>query len=140
MPTNFDLKNLARRYAALPPQKRSLILLVSSLSFAMIGFLLGFAIITRSMESSPTEESDVTLKPTVNRKSIFGKIVPLEASLYMEGTHRLVDDDGNTLILLSAKDDKLKLSEGMKVQVSGVVRKTLEGDAEIMAVELIKFK
>jgi len=92
------------------------------------------------MESSPTEESDVTLKSTVNRKSIFGKIVPLEASLYMEGTHRLVDDDGNTLILLSAKDDKLKLSEGMKVQVSGVVRKTLEGDAEIMAVELIKFK
>jgi hypothetical protein len=140
MPTNFDLKNLAKSYSALPPQKRSLILIVFSLSFAVIGFLIGFAILTKSMENVPPEDSDTISKPVVNRKSIFGKIVPLEASVYMQGTHRLVDDNGNTLVLLNAKDDKLKLSEGMKVEVSGVVRKTLEGDAEIMEVELVKFK
>nr|MBC7244424.1 hypothetical protein [Chloroflexota bacterium] len=69
-----------------------------------------------------------------------GYIQELGPSIYMQGTHVLVDREGKLICLLSAKESGLDLDAYMrsKVVVIGVMSKTVEGDAQIMEVEAIE--
>ena len=75
----------------------------------------------------------------IRKKSYFGKVIALEARFNVEGTHQLVDKEGNSIILLKANDDKLVLAEGRFVTVSGVLEKTSSGE-KVLVVEKILFK
>lgn len=70
-----------------------------------------------------------------------GYIKELGPSIYMQGTHVLVDREGKLICLLSAKEKGLDLDAYMmmgRVVVIGVMSKTVEGDAQIMEVEAIE--
>lgn len=69
-----------------------------------------------------------------------GYIKELGPSIYMQGTHVLVDRDGKLICLLSAAKSGLDLNAYMtgKVVVYGVLAKTVEGDAQIMEVEQVE--
>ncbi|MBC7261733.1 MAG: hypothetical protein H5T63_06935 [Chloroflexi bacterium] len=69
-----------------------------------------------------------------------GYIKELGPSIYMQGTHVLVDREGKPICLLSAAKTGLDLDAYMtgKVTVYGVITKTVEGDAQIMEVELVE--
>lgn len=135
-----SLETLSANYSKLPQRQKLSFLLIGSTIFLSLGIGLGFMLINTSVPPETNEISELP-KKTPAKKTLSGKIIPLtEASIYMQGTHRLVDDEGNTLILLKAKDDKLKLAEGMRVEVEGVVTKTIEGDMEIMEVEKVRFR
>lgn len=69
-----------------------------------------------------------------------GYIKELGPSIYMQGTHVLVDREDKLICLLSAARSGLDLDAYMtgKVVVFGVITKTVEGDAQIMEVELVE--
>jgi hypothetical protein len=69
-----------------------------------------------------------------------GYIKELGPSIYMQGTHVLVDRENKLICLLSAAKSGLDLDAYMtsKVVVFGVITKTVEGDAQIMEVEQVE--
>ncbi len=70
----------------------------------------------------------------------IGYIEELGPSIYMQGTHILVDHEGKRICLLGTVEGGPHLDKHMmsKVMVIGVLSKTVEGDAQIMCVELIQ--
>lgn len=59
----------------------------------------------------------------------------------MQGTHQLVDDQGQMVCLLSGREFGIDLNQAIgtqKVNVYGTVSATVEGRAEIMEVQRIE--
>ena len=70
-----------------------------------------------------------------------GFIKELGVSIYMQGTHLLTDREGNMVCLLSARESGLDLGSYMSqgvVAVTGIITKTVEGNAQIMEVKLVE--
>ena len=68
-------------------------------------------------------------------ESYTGIISSLDSSIYSEGSHQLTNENGDTVLLLEAEDDKLMVSLGMEAEVQGPVRMTADGNQKIMMVE-----
>ena len=68
-----------------------------------------------------------------------GYLKELGVSIYMQGTHMLVDRDGNLICLLASAPGGSDLDTYAigKVRVIGKMEKTVEGDARIMYVQSI---
>jgi hypothetical protein len=64
-----------------------------------------------------------------------GVIEALGVTVYQQGTHRL-EKDGKMIALLEAAGPQIKLDDfiGKSVTLEGIVKKTVEGDLEIMSV------
>ena len=75
--------------------------------------------------------------PAAESSSWTGKVEKLGPSVYMQGSHRLVQADGTVLLLASAKLDLSKY-EGKTVTVSGRASPTVEGHQTIVDVEAVK--
>lgn len=88
---------------------------------------------------SPTETTTENSEAPANWKSYTGLITTAGAGVQMQGTHRLLDENGETMVLLEARDDKLEVATGMTATVRGPVKKTVEGSEQIMTVEEIVF-
>jgi hypothetical protein len=69
-----------------------------------------------------------------------GYIKELGLSIYMQGTHVLTDREGKDICLLAAVEGGPDLNQYMQgqVRVLGVLEKTVEGDAQIMHVQLVE--
>lgn len=70
-----------------------------------------------------------------------GLVKELGISIYMQGTHRLVDERGQLICLLSGSQNGIDLNQAMgqgRVNVYGVLSPTVEGNAQIMEVELVE--
>lgn len=70
-----------------------------------------------------------------------GFIAELGASVYMQGTHLLGDREGKVICLLDARESGLGLDSYMskgQVRVTGIMTKTIEGNALIMEVKLVE--
>jgi hypothetical protein len=69
-----------------------------------------------------------------------GYIKELGVSIYMQGSHTLVDREGKLICLLGSKEGGPDLNQFMRDQVVviGVLSKTVEGDAKIMDVKLVE--
>lgn len=69
-----------------------------------------------------------------------GFLKELGPSIYMQGTHILVDREGTLICLLSAPEGGPNLDEYARYQVVviGVMEKTVEGNAQIMRVQSIE--
>lgn len=133
------------------PQKTLLLLFVAVLSL-FVGWGMGKILtLKRTMPSPEVSESEkeVAEEETGNEEeeelpsdweSYTGTITPLDASIYMQGSHKLVDENGEIALLLEARDDKLEVASGMEAEVQGPVEKTVEGNQRIMTVEKIVFR
>ena len=123
------------------------ILLIAIAAALVIGSILWFASTPRqsplpaiseeaaSSSSSPAAASSVSSEPLSEPFQTFqGRVQPLEASVYMEGTHRLVLHDG-AFLLLSSDTVSLQAYEGKQVEATGVVQDAVEGGIRIMAVK-----
>ncbi len=96
---------------------------------------------TEQSSSSVGSESDLAttgstvITPTRN-VSYIGTVGELGVSIYQQGTHKLVLDDGQ-FILLESTDANLSLNVYLekRVEVRGSVQPTVEGNGEIMRVE-----
>ena len=70
----------------------------------------------------------------------MGYIKELGVSIYMQGSHTLVDREGKLICLLGSREGGPDLNQFMRGQVVviGVLSKTVEGDAKIMDVRLVE--
>jgi hypothetical protein len=70
----------------------------------------------------------------------MGYIKELGVSIYMQGSHTLVDREGKLICLLDVQEGGPDLNQFMRGQVVviGVLSKTVEGDAKIMDVRLVE--
>ena len=82
---------------------------------------------TAASASSVVETRNVSYRGTVENQGV---------SIFMEGTHKLELDDGRFILLQSDVVD-LNASVGMKVEVLGAVRPTVEQGGQIMRVERV---
>jgi len=69
-----------------------------------------------------------------------GYIKELGISIYMQGSHLLVDREGTMICLLDSREGGPDLDQFMRGEavVIGVLSKTVEGDAQIMDVRLVE--
>lgn len=89
-----------------------------------------------STTTPPVEEEQTSSRPETKNVIYRGRLEVLGTSIYMEGTHRLVLEDGRFVLL---EGDGLVLNEylGKEVEVFGTTRATVEGGAIIMRVERV---
>lgn len=104
-----------------------------ALSLALLP-LAGCSLFTTS--TPPVEEEQTSSVAETKNVIYRGTLLPLGASIYMEGTHRLELEDGR-FVLLEA--DGLILDDylAMDVEVFGATRPTVEGGGIIMRVERV---
>lgn len=93
---------------------------------------------TSSAASSTSSVAAVEASSSLPREtanvSYRGVIQPSGISIYMEGTHRLVLDDGRFVLLTSESVD-LNDYVNQEVELRGAIRPTVEGNGMIMRVE-----
>lgn len=78
----------------------------------------------------------VTERPETKNVIYRGRLLPLGASIYMEGTHRLELEDGR-FVLLESNGLLLDEYANEDVEVFGSTRATIEGSAIIMRVDRV---
>ncbi len=68
-----------------------------------------------------------------------GTIEELGMSIFMQGTHKLVDDKGELVALLQSGSDNLDLNSylGQKVKVTGSAAPSVEGGATFVTVDSV---
>lgn len=73
-------------------------------------------------------------------ESYTGKVQAMGMSMFMQGSHELVDDKGNMIVLLQAATDQVNLKsfEGKKAKVSGTTEDTVEAGGKIVSVVAIE--
>lgn len=73
-------------------------------------------------------------------ETFTGIVEELGISIFMQGTHKLLDDQGEQIALLQAAKDDLDLSAylGQKVEVSGASAPAVEGGATFVSVESVR--
>jgi len=114
--------------------------LLAALVVAGVGILV-FNLTSRGVTSPPSSVGEETPPDTPQQQDrLTGRVLPLGPSIYMEGTHKLVDDAVEIVAILRASDDKLKLAEGFQVEIFGEKKKTVEGEMVLIEVEEIRFK
>ena len=69
-----------------------------------------------------------------------GTVEELGMSIFMQGSHQLMDDKGERVALLQAATDKVDLNAylGQTVEVSGSATPSVEGGATFVTVDSIK--
>lgn len=68
-------------------------------------------------------------------ESYTGKIEPMGMSIFMQGSHQLIDDNGDVIVLLNADEGvDLDRFSGKKVKVTGNVEDTVEAGGRIVTV------
>lgn len=85
-------------------------------------------------EETPVEEPEQEVMEDVTYE---GTLEPAGISIYMQGSHRLIMDDGDFLLLESEELD-LEAYENEDVSVTGDVRPTVEAGGLIMTVKRIE--
>jgi len=106
-------------------------IIVASIQFSNIGAPL------QTADSLP---SNVSGSPRSNTKVLMGRVFPSSDYGYVEGSHVLLDNQGDVTAILKSNDDKLLLVIGMEVEVEGKVKVSSESDLEIMDVATISIK
>lgn len=73
-------------------------------------------------------------------KSFKGTVEELGFSIFMQGSHQLMDDKGERVALLQAGSDAVDLNAflGKKVEVSGEASPSVEGGATFVTVSSVK--
>jgi len=72
-------------------------------------------------------------------KTFEGIVEELGMSIFMQGTHKLVDGKGELVALLQSGSDSLDLNSylGQKVKVSGASEPSVEGGATFVTVQSV---
>jgi hypothetical protein len=72
-------------------------------------------------------------------KSYTGKVQPMGMSIFMQGSHQLVDDSGEMVVILQTENGKIDLNKFVNkmVKVSGSEEPTVEAGGSVLTVTSI---
>jgi hypothetical protein len=102
--------------------------------------LLSYALVTLLVATTAvTAEPPPRNKETKKMDSYTGTIKPMGMSIFMQGSHQLVDGDGEMIVILQSDGDvNLQKFENKKVKVSGTASDTVEAGGKILNVSSIE--
>ncbi|HOD01253.1 MAG TPA: hypothetical protein PKH50_00855 [bacterium] len=113
--------------------------------FILVGFLIGYLISPKLNENEVDEivrYGESSENPSVKKVEAEGKITYVNPEFYpMDNiSYSLTDNDGKDIYLLSSKDQKLEIAEGLNVKVIGRMGKLKDGKTDVLIVEEIVVK
>jgi len=110
--------------------------------FLFLGLLAGYFISRSYYKPNNLNQADSKDLNNVSFSSYEGIVTYVDPQLYPEDKIKfaLMDSSGNEIILLRAKDQKLEVSEGHLVQVSGKKQKLFSTKGEYLLVESLVVK
>jgi len=132
------LTTLYAKIEQLKGKKLVILLMCVFIVFLLIG--LGFGYITNKVLNKTEQTEFVNTQETPSAKQYYqGRVVYVNPNLYPNDkiSYMLADENGNEIILLKSKDQKLVVTEGHTVKALGKVLKTKIGDKEYLMVEEI---
>lgn len=104
-----------------------------------LGIILGLILLIFLPVTAEQDGPKESAKETKTMKSYSGKVEPMGMSMFMQGSHQLVDDKGDMIFILQAGGEvNLSKFEGKNVTVEGTVEDTVEAGGKLMTVESIK--
>lgn len=108
--------------------------------FLAIGITIGYFTNGELNQNETTEQRPTAVLDPNAMLEYDGKIQYIDPSHYPQDkiTYKLVNPNGEEIILLKAKDDKLKLAEGLTVKVKGTKGKTLDNENDFLLVKEIQ--
>lgn len=135
------LKNLYDKIESL--RGRSLVAfgLVIIVLFVCIGIAIGYLTNDElKQDENPNMQNQAKSLDPNALQEYEGKIQYIDPSFYPADkiSYKLVDTQGKEIILLKAKDDKLKLAEGLTVKVRGTKSKTADTKNDVLLVKEIQ--
>lgn len=72
-------------------------------------------------------------------KSFTGKIEPMGMSIFMQGSHQLVDDKGEMIVILQGdQSTDLQSFVNKKVTVTGETQDSVEGGGTVLVVKKVE--
>lgn len=116
---------------------------ILTLCVVTIFVLISFNINNQLLKTGKDLKENITNpQQRVSAKTYQGKVVFVEPSFYPDDqiSFKLVDDFGNKKVLLKAVDDRLVVVEGLNVELSGSLTKTLNKKEDVLIVEEVVVK
>ena len=107
--------------------------------FTIIGLSVGYLMSPKLSEDETPAENYSGNLPKPEKTEASGKITYVNPEMYPmdEISYSLTDGSGKDIYLLSAKDNKLEISEGLYVRVVGTLSKLKDGKTPVLIVEEI---
>ena len=135
------IRNTHNKFEQLSGKKILVLFIVIFVVCVPLGIVIGNSIKPISKE----DEIQIGQKTAqVKEKSIYydGKIEYVNPGYYPNDTisFALVDENGKQIILLSSKDQKLNIAEGLFVKVRGTMFKTKDGKSSVLNVTEVIIK
>ena len=132
------LKNYYAALESLRGRQLFVTLLTVFILFVLLGFFIGYLNSERLNKSEkPSPNNKVVLTPPDPKTTYSGVVTFIGSNVYPEDgiMYSLVDTSGKQLTLLKSDDDKLAISEGLFITVSGRIEKTVSGRDSYLFVE-----
>jgi len=131
------LKNTYDKMEAIKGKRLVYMLLAIFVSFTIVGLSIGYLMSPKlNQDEAPVKTYSGNLqKPEKTESS--GKITYVNPEMYPidEISYSLTDGSGKDIYLLSAKDNKLEISEGLYVKVIGTLSTLKDGKTPVLLVE-----
>lgn len=105
--------------------------------FTIIGLSIGYLMSsTLNEDETPVDTYSGNL-PKLEKIEASGKITYVNPEMYPmdDISYSLTDSSGKDIYLLTAKDNKLEISEGLYVKVIGTLSKLKDGKTPVLSVE-----
>lgn len=130
------LKSLYMYTQALRGRKLVLLLVAVIIIFLPLGIVIGkFTQSPLNKNELPLSTTSVALTAKVLR---VGKVVYVNPNTFpLDKVRYVLQESSGKEILLASKDQKLALAEGLVVQISGVLKKSADGQNEFITVDQV---
>ena len=129
-----SIKDLYNQVEQIKGKKLFYLLLTIFAVFLLIGLSIGYVttkVLTKNEIDEMSKETEI-----IQKNEFSGRVQYTDPHFYPNDkiSYVLVDSDGKDIILLSAKDSKLEIVEGLYVKVMGRVGKLSDGKTEYLNV------
>ncbi len=131
------LKNSYDKMEAIKGKRLVYLLLAVFVVFTIIGLSVGYLMSPKLSEDETPVQTYSGNLPKQEKTEASGKITYVNPEMYPmdEISYSLTDSSGKDIYLLSAKDNKLEISEGLYVKVVGTLSKLKDGKTPVLLVE-----
>ncbi len=131
------LKNSYDKMEAIKGKRLVYLLLAVFVVFTIIGLSVGYLMSPKLNEDETPVQTYSGNLPKQEKTEASGKITYVDPEMYPmdEISYSLTDSSGKDIYLLSAKDNKLEISEGLYVKVVGTLSKLKDGKTPVLLVE-----
>jgi len=131
------LKNSYDKMEAIKGKRLAYLLLAVFVVFTIIGLSVGYLMSPKLSEDETPVQTYSGNLPKQEKTEASGKITYVNPEMYPmdEISYSLTDSSGKDIYLLSAKDNKLEISEGLYVKVVGTLSKLKDGKTPVLLVE-----